>query len=660
MAASDIPDHLLWMMRNDYGKFDIAPMAYITIITWCFDKQPNETFEDYIVRNNLLTKSGIYKEGGKNWLKKNKEKLQETDMASYDVTFLHELLHIICHQEIVSPGTTIWDAKWTDPTTVEYYLKLIKEFRNDVSHGRNKAIQDTLLDNLRNDIVKCLEIAASLYGVDERERKERIAEVERAFDTLIEDTTSSPERRAQFIRDWLIKRGREEVAKLVRETVPLADDYNINIVIDEVFHILKLSREKEDSERTTGNMDGEPDADKVIFSCSEILSNLKGCTVVLGGEAGSGKTTLMRKILIDILKANGESSENGCFKDAHTFTLPLHIECSSEKSGNLIEFARKTFPNRLYEYSDGEIRRALDMIPNLIFLVDGFDEVGQIGRELIDEVIEFCRTNERGAVCIISSRFEATSQLVRKLSKESVKYQFVSLRKITGTDEQNEFLNKYSQYFMRKYPCTFRTGRPNELVNAFSKLALDVRKILSTPIMLAIFCRLFLDDSVQGFSSARNAHDVYEALFKTYSNKMRDLIEENNWAVLFTPSDLSKQIMSKICGVSLQLCRRHKYVLSEDDRDEMVREYLNGSCTGDFDIKRVLSCVLSPEQQVGYADQITYRFPHLALQEYFAAKCVVTNLLLTEDGDSNISENQGLLIEKSIGVEIKNFTDRVR
>ena len=83
---------------------------YITIIEWCWTKLPEETLEDYLIKNDLVRKSGI-KNGGKDFLKKNKDKLKATNIKEFDVTFLHELLPIVCHAHIENPGTELWESK---------------------------------------------------------------------------------------------------------------------------------------------------------------------------------------------------------------------------------------------------------------------------------------------------------------------------------------------------------------------------------------------------------------------------------------------------------------------------------------------------------------------------------------------------------------------
>ena len=107
MSTSYISKDKIWLLRNEWAKFEITPMIYKTIIEWCYNKPLHQSLEDYLVTNDIVRKSGYFKDEktGKEWLKKNKDKLQATDMEGFDVTFLHELLHIICHALIERPGT---------------------------------------------------------------------------------------------------------------------------------------------------------------------------------------------------------------------------------------------------------------------------------------------------------------------------------------------------------------------------------------------------------------------------------------------------------------------------------------------------------------------------------------------------------------------------
>ena len=445
----------IWLLRNEWAKFEIAPSVYKTIIEWCYNQPLHQSLEDYLLNNDIVRKSGIYRDGGKEWLKKNKDKLQATDLEGFYVTFLHELLHIICHAQIERPGTTLWNTRSVDPTSVEYCLKFTKEFRNHLSHAKEKAVLDDWLQKLQYHIVQGLEIAAVLYGVTDTEKQRKISEVKQAFDQLIEDTTSTPERRIVFIEKCFTNLGRSVLENLIQSTVTLAGKCLINVSIDEVFYIIRMSRKKIEHELTLDESGKQ--SSTVVFPCSEILDHLTGTTTIVSAGAGSGKTTLMRKIFMDILQVNKQPlAETRCFKGAGNFTLPQYIECRSERSCTLLQYVRNLYLKFLFEFTDEEILRTFEMLKGLIFLVDGYDEADQPRRDLIKEVVLFCDRSKGHARCLISSRVEAANWLVNQLSKSSIGCRSLTFEKITDPADKQKFLQNYCKYFKTNYPNTFR------------------------------------------------------------------------------------------------------------------------------------------------------------------------------------------------------------
>ena len=342
-------------------------------------------------------------------------------------------------------------------------MKFAKEFRNHLSHEKEKAVLDDWLQKLQENIVQGLESAAVLYGVADTEKKEKISEVKRAFDQLIEDTTSTPERRIMFIKSCIENLGRNELENLVQSKVPLPDNYLINASIDEVFYIITMSRKKEEHELTPDVDDSGKESNRVVFPCSEILDHLTGTTTIVSAGAGSGKTTLMRKIFIRyICNANRQpSAATKCFKGAGNFTLPQYIECRSESSCNLLEYLRKLYRNFLFEFSDEEILRAFEMLSGLIFLVDGYDEADQPRRVFVKEVVEFCERSNGKSRCLISSRVEAANRLVSQLSPSSIRCRSLTFEKITDPADQQKFLQNYCNYFKENYPNTYRINKCN-------------------------------------------------------------------------------------------------------------------------------------------------------------------------------------------------------
>ena len=92
---------------------------------------------------NLFTKSNppLFKseKEKKEWIKRSQSKLNKKDLTDFDVTFLHELLPVLCSGKIAKPGTAEYEIRLQDPDSVEFLIKIVKGLRNDVSHVSSRA-----------------------------------------------------------------------------------------------------------------------------------------------------------------------------------------------------------------------------------------------------------------------------------------------------------------------------------------------------------------------------------------------------------------------------------------------------------------------------------------------------------------------------------------
>ena len=579
-------------------------------------------------------------------LKEFRNKLGRMDLTVVDVTFLHSLVPVVCFDKMAHPLTREYNKRLTDPSTLEHNLKSVKDTRNDICHDEARAVQDYVFDQLKTSILNCLEIAAQNFSIDDLAKQEKVREVNEAFAGIINDTTSTPERLVQFIRDWLISDGRDEIARTVRESVPLADNYSVIVPVDDIFYELQLScRETSDDKLTTH---------KISFKCFEIFRHIHENIAILYGEAGSGKTTLIRKMFCEFLKSEADNP-NLSFTGVNRFALPLFIECRSENSSSLVQYLKNIFNKQLYQYTDSVVLKAIDCFEGIAFFIDGIDEANRNCQDLIEDVVKYCKTNKQHSFCFITSRVEAGSIFEAKLSMESVKSSAISIEKIVNQNEQIGFLKKYCN--------SLHTNNSNQLVDAFSKVLFEVQNVFSTPIMLSLFCRLALEDQAN-VTNTRNIYDVYSALYESYERRVENLIRVNNWTTGST-SFLARRILHTFCQLSLRLWRRGSFKVEVDDIDKLYAEWQEEGRTDDINYDLILSCILSPEFTFRYRGQKMFQFPHLSIQEFMAAKAVVRSFLDDIDWDIDdsavtVQEDRYAVLLKCIGQAIQRNEVKAR
>ena len=660
-VACDLSEDYLYMLRNAVGSHELGPLVYILIIEAVWSKKKDETIGEYIQTNNLLEACGMKESVRNKWLSDNSEKLKEKDVRSFDITFLSVLLPIICHPQICRQGVEEWKTRVNDPTKIEHFLNLIKEFRNDNAHERKKAVQNARLSKLQSDMLKCLELAAQLYGLGQSVEDEWIGRVNDGFSKLIEDTSSTPERRAKFVSDCLIKYGHEEMENMARRTITYGNVHNkMTLLIDDIFYVLEFSCAVEKIGNTQLGQHGEKESaastERFTFKCYEVFENDKKAIIIISGEAGSGKTTVFRKIFGDIVRAKGGHCVSS-FTGIDRFRLALYIECRSEISCNLTEFMGNNFPKWVLPYQSSEVLMALNSIDGLLFLIDGYDEADDVRRNLVQEVIQLCNRSRGRALCIISSRVEAANLLAEKLSDDSVGYDHFSFEKITSPKDRIIFLEKYSAGLKEK-TASHNANNSTDIVTTFRNLASTAQKVFVTPIMLALFCQLCHEDERNGVADITTAHDVYELLYTNCFNKITKMIRDNKWSKVVRPSFLAEKIMNKLCLYSVQLWRLNKYVFDMSNVDKFVQEFSESNwCSESIDFDRILSCILSPEQSVK-GTTTSLAFAHLSIQEHLCSKQITKDLLSAECPTSQTDTSTDsswsfTAIERCIGLEVR-------
>ena len=644
-------------MRNAVFVFRGGRVVYQNILHWQMQELGIHSIPQWVNNadvDDLLSECQIdgtnqrKREAFTKWLNDIKKDLRKIpDLKIADVTFLHKLLPCVCYNKVAHPHTQEYQNRLADPDTLEHKVQKIKNRRNGVFHEEETAASGVLFDQLKKEIIDCMEKAFEVFNVTPSEKASKMSEVNDLFNGIISDTSSSSERLKQFIIDWLLSEGLVEIAATVKEIVPLGDNYAVNMPIDPIFHILTLSCEAEGPKKlTTGRM---------FLKCSDIFQEIKENITIINGDPGSGKTMLLRKSYLEVLRELSVITGDQCFEGIGNFTLPLAVECRSENSGSLVEYFQRTF-DKLEGLKPYVVREVINTLKGLVFFIDGNDEANKAGKKLIDEITKYCSNKSHSASCYISSRNEAGAKLERVLSTKGIKCKSLVIEKITSLDDKESFLNKYSDYL--------EEGGTSQLIPSFRNLPPNVGEVFSTPILLALFCRLILE-SDESISRVKNILDIYRTLFQSIERKVANLIEDNGWTIARTAEATARDLMAAFYRRSLNLWQRGSFDFKTDDVSVLFDVWLGilESRTAD-DCKRILSSILTPEHSMRHKGLVTFQFPHLSIQEFASAEAIVSAFLSKirerQSIPEDVSESQINPLDNCIGLETRKDGDKLR
>ena len=583
-----VAEDLLQGGRNAFAVFYCATLPYKIILSWVWDKLDHETIEDFCHREDIFSKNGMKSKEKKDWLKKNAKEIKKHHLEELDVTFLHDFLPLVCHQMIAGPKNSQYKDLKEDPTTVEFSLKTVKDMRNKTFHNLKRLTDGTLINELKNSIYSCLEVAGHLYGKNNQEINDAKSLVDNKFKE-IDRKSFSPNDYCRLIHDEILPK----CENLIREEV-------------ENFHPLLFDCPKKDlnfldlfQEIYLAEVGGRNNEQKIVSSHQLLKANLEKFTVI-SGDPGCGKTTLLRTLLIAV------ANKNETFCNSGYVSLPIHITCRDDRCDNLGDLLRTRFPGFFDLFDNRDILAAL-VKRGVIFLVDGYDEVNENSKKLVKDVISFCQNPRTYDVkCVITGRPQSINDIKRDFTRSFVNTQHFELEKLYQFEDKIRFIKGFG----------IATGIPTDLLlSIFEKIDSTV---LSSPGLLAMFCCICFKSTKRGKSLTFNSTiSVYKAIYNFYEEIIEIRLDQARSDSKESPTS---EFLDIVCGYSYKLITRNKFFLSKTDYTELRRaceaENLNG-------IRSALSCILSPDGSTMIGQNVSYVFLHTSIQEFLAAKWIL-------------------------------------
>jgi len=317
--------------------------------------------------------------------------------------------------------------------------------------------------------------------------------------------------------------------------------------------------------------------------------------IVLGGP-GTGKTTIMKSLVINILSGSCDPSLNR--------KVPVFLELRSLSKANFSVEEAVVASFDFYQFA-----KAADFVKTslnagkLVIVLDGLDEVGTDRPKVAQAIRDFCKAD--------NLRDHPNHVIVT--CRES-SYQTEDLRDVIAEVLRVEpFANHHIRSFLKGWPPhrdRFALGLLQE-INADS----DIRDICRNPLMLTILTGLYLDKENFRLPTSRNS--FYEQALKEL---MEDRPGRRGFVQLFR-SDDKYQILQRVA------LRRLEGTTSPDDPELFDKAAIHAAAADvlQMDAKDVKTNDLIDElvRTNGILKQSRddfYTLNHRTFQEYLAAK----------------------------------------
>ena len=566
--------------------FDKLHLLLATIASWGCDKQPHQTFEQF------LDDKGMKKPLKKIFNKDELQKIQQTTFFGLDVTFLCKLLPLMC-DGIEESGSKDFESKVKDETSIECQLKKIKDLRNSVMHEpEGAAVDPSLLAKVEMIASKLLENA----GVQFSKGADEVKKAKDELKDLVEEITSvvmTDEEKVNHFKESLLKRGIRELREK-RQAFKGNSPYLQHI---ENFYCLQLS---------------VPDAGtETTISCKEILkfSNEKNIRILfVEGQSGAGKSFLMRKMEEDFLLDEGKPR---VFEGSESFQIPLFFPCRTRTCKTVANLIRQTFQDSLASLQEDSLVETVLKQVKPIILIDGLDEVNESSKDMVERIREFLKTHT-DAFCIFTSRPHASKTFQTEMKNEGFSYQTLVLKELTRK-EQGNFIS-------------FSCGKGSQISEAYMQSGLN----LKFPVLLALYSFFYHRDAEAVKYWTSPAHIMRATVEYGIENATLRLHSRNIQSCVRICNQIMNEI-SFICFSCLLVGKVDLKILEVN----WLMDKIEKRC-GNFNIDpmEMLSCFFSVNSSTSSVSGI--QFYHKTEQEFLAAMYVGQQMAETGNGIKHI------------------------
>jgi len=285
--------------------------------------------------------------------------------------------------------------------------------------------------------------------------------------------------------------------------------------------------------------------------------------LVIQGQAGSGKTTLIKHYAFQMIDKKQKSASEDC--------LPVLIFLKYLQSFDM----RKCYPNatafeKLVEHYLDQTENGLDLKTvqgfcqhrQVVFLLDGLDEIQPDLRAFVAEAGAAFKRQHPGARLVLTGRPHGVDTAVRKWFSK----QLVSIARLT-MEQIERFVHKwFAHVYSRKSELISKTA--DDMIGEIKSHS-SIGRLTDTPLMLTAICLLYHDDRELPGQRAELYHKfVNNLLYRRFRDpgKVRNFLME-------LAHDMHKH---RVKGIDRHravdiLCQKYTCRINEPENDFCLR-----------------------------------------------------------------------------------------
>ncbi|XP_037788913.1 uncharacterized protein LOC119584400 [Penaeus monodon] len=534
-------------------------------------------------------------------------------VSGFDISLLYQLLRHAC---ALDADDGRWVAEDPGGPSLENLLYKIKMHRNNLAHEDLRMTQEDMedkLEELRRLFVDAISKAGRRFSRPDDEVATILEDINSRIDHVYKKIREplGAEDIAQYQQDVKEMRNhlessikeaaREELEQLysrfyeIRLLPWLLMDCQVNPT--QIFTKFTLKEET--------SLAGEQTARKVTHNGILEVRRADGSAadvLIVVGDGGMGKTTYLKYLMEMWIK--DPSSVPGLGQ----VELLFYIECRNPSIASLDQLIRNllhdTPRNINVEY--GHVRETV-LHMQILILIDGFDEVNEASRQVIQEVLHLPGHNVRLLLTTRPGSLSALCALVPHSRRRLV----LLLEGITK-EHHSQFAGRLCDSFVPDEET--RTTVKMAMEEQLTRLDTFLGTHLNSPLNLTLFTMLIIQDPTIT-ETLTTATALYVLLTKLVNEKVTERISCKVW----DPDIAHKisQFEDYSDSLAFRAMKRREYELRPD-----TVERLRGKCRElGLPHEELMSAFFTARScRRGLFSVLAYSYHHLRLQEFYTAR----------------------------------------
>ncbi|XP_050710144.1 uncharacterized protein LOC126994917 [Eriocheir sinensis] len=567
-------------------------MTY-TLLCGTPGKNPSETLIEYLARlpdtstakyKNMTTRQK------RNCFDRDQKQMIIIDpsCSSFDITLLFKAITVACEG-------------LDDTTDLARLVKKIKDTRNVLVHDVHKTATQhvflTELKKLQEDFDETLQATKEKYNTDGVECVEKKNEVTQLVHAIRDEKIGNAEIR-NFSYEYLPHFQREANEELkqkidhAKHFNPLSflsghEDREVNVKT--IFTEIKIQEENKENENIHYL--------ELLTLAQNKSAPSKPHLLLLEGEAGSGKTTLVTYIVSDYLEGNRRMA------GLDHYHLLLWVVCREETSDTLEKLVKRLLPYASSKY--GYLLMPLLKLSKVIIIIDGLDEMMETSRPLLDDILNQAKDCPDFTL-LSTSRPEAIQRM--KSKSKNFKLSHLKLEGVSVDMRTEMALVHY------RWLCGAGSRDEDGLRKVMQQMGW--KQMFNLPLNI-LFLVTFIYYEPNKLESTITQTELYQEIINWCVEKLKETLLRRH-------SHLTEHLLQINIGNFLKQCYeialkgliQDKIYLDDEDRNKL-EEF---SSKNNLPIEDVLPAFYSMRRQsVRGVTKPHYFAPHKGLQDFFAA-----------------------------------------